>query len=201
MYFQSAVLDAASSVRVQFHLLKRVYFPREALPISIVTSNFIHLLLAFVVLAAYFVKVPVLPRVEWLLLPLVVALQTMLILGFALIAACLNVFYEDVRFIVGALLNILFFLSPVVYVWEYAQHGIEQRFPALASFYLLNPMAVILTLYRKVLCPPMDTQGTPYRDMPLPLAYIVYTIAFSVCICVLGYWVFNRYKWTFAERA
>jgi lipopolysaccharide transport system permease protein len=205
MYFQSAILDAASSVRVQFGLLKRVYFPREALPISIVASNFIHLLLAFVVLGAYFIKVPVMPRIEWLLLPLVMILETMLILGFSLIAACLNVFYEDVKFIVTMLLNVVFFLSPVLYVWEFAQQGIEHRFPMFAPLYLLNPMAVILTMYRKVLCPPMETvtmrDGAVLQDMALPVGYMVYTVVFSVGICIIGYWIFNRYKWTFAERA
>ena len=204
IFFQSAILDASSSVRVQFTLLKKVYFPREVLPIAIVIANFIHFGLALVVLAAYFVKVPILPRWEWLLLPLVIALQTMLILGLSFITACLNVFYEDIKYIVTALMSILFFLSPVVYIWEYAQAGIDRRLPALSHLYLLNPMAVILTLYRKILVPPIETttiNGAVLRDMPLPTGYIIYTIAISIGVFVFGYWVFNRYKWLFAERA
>jgi lipopolysaccharide transport system permease protein len=202
-YSQMAILDASSSVRAQHQLMKRVRFPREALPVSLVLSNLVHFLLALCVLFAFLLTRPVIPRLVWLWLPAIIVVQTALTMGVALIVACLNVFYEDIKYIVTALLNILFLASPIVYVVEQVMHS-QLRFlggfaPLFKKLFMLNPMALIIHAYRQIfLGPPPPSANLGVYNMSPGL--IAYGVLLSFGVLVFGYWFFNRYKWMFVER-
>ena len=99
-------------------LVKKVYFPREVLPISSVLANLVNFLLALVVLfGMLFVTHTHLSPYIWLL-PVVILTETCFILGIAFFLSTLNVFYRDTMMIMDVVMQAWFFLTPVFYSIE-----------------------------------------------------------------------------------
>lgn len=210
MYFQTALLDSSQSVLAQIQLVKKVYFPREVLPLAAVLANLIHFALALIVFFVYllgYVGAPLLPSV--VLLPVLVFFQTLLIAGLSLIISCLNVFYEDTKYIVSIGLQLMFYLVPVIYFSEQVYHA-QLASPELQRWiylvYHLNPIAMLMTAYRKILLPPITVQQVgavqkqTFVSLPMDWGLLAVACAVSVVIFVLGYAFFNKRKWDFAEQ-
>jgi ABC-type polysaccharide/polyol phosphate export permease len=202
-FFQMAVLDASQSILLHGALLKKVYIPREAIPISIVLSNLVHFLLALGVLFVYMGVLGIEFTWKLALLPPIILMHFLLTLGVGLLVSCANVFYEDIKYVMTVGLNLMYYMVPVIYVLEQLAN-IPPRFPWLYAhretvlwLYQLNPLAVWITAYRRVLLPPVPV-SIGYAPLS-PLVIIVASIM-SIAIAVLGYAVFNRYKWDFAEN-
>lgn len=141
----SSVAGSVNSIVGNGHLVKRVYFPREILPISLVMSNLVNLLLALPML--FLIKLvlgsPFGPYI--LLLPLVLLLQTVFLIGVTLFVSSLNVYYRDTEVIVDVLLLAWFFLSPIVYDIRMLSETYSQL------LYWVNPMASLISTYRLIL--------------------------------------------------
>jgi ABC-type polysaccharide/polyol phosphate export permease len=210
MYFQTALLDSSQSVLAQIQLVKKVYFPREVLPLAAVLANLIHFALALVVFFVYllgYVGAPLLPSM--VLLPVLVFFQTLLIAGLSLIISCLNVFYEDTKYIVSIGLQLMFYLVPVIYFSEQVYHA-QLASPELQHWiylvYHLNPVAMLLTAYRKILLPPITVQQVgvvqkqTFVSLPMDWGLLTVACAVSAVVFVLGYVFFNKRKWDFAEQ-
>lgn len=210
LFFQLTLLDASQSVLVALPVVKKVYFPREILPLASVFSNFIHFLLAILVFFAYLLVVYLLdPRISpfsWtiLLLPALLLINFALAAGLSLIVSALNTFYEDVKYIVSVLLYLLFFLSPIMYFSETVLYsgGLGGRNQLIYFLYHLNPVAMLCTAYRKVLVPPQPVQVGEnfYPALPLDWGLLGITAAMSLAALIGGYAMFNRMKWRFVER-
>lgn len=205
-FFQMSVLDAAQSVLQHGDLVKKTYFPREVLPASFVISNLVHFILALGVFFVYLLILGTPILTTWLLLPLVVLIQFMLTMGVAYIVSCLNVYYEDVKYMVTVFLNLLFYLTPIIYfvemVWtpDFATRIPEYYRPlgvALAKIHYMNPLSLLITTYRKILLPPANIPGLP--DLPLNYGYLALAGAMSLVVLIAGYLFFNSRKHKFAE--
>jgi len=218
-YFLTGVLDAGESVSKQMALVKKVYFPRELLPLATTIANLRHFLLSLSVLAAYLVFLygrswllgdPKYPPAEILLVPLLVVMETLLIGGIALYLSALNVFFEDVKFLAAVLLDLLFYAVPIIYFLEQVERA-NALSPAarhlLHILFLLNPMTVILTSYRRFLLapavlPPGKFGQTEAIAVNTGVPWFYFWLAFAVCafVFVSGYAFFNRRKWRFVEQ-
>jgi lipopolysaccharide transport system permease protein len=210
MFFQSSILDSAQSVLAQIPLIKKIYFPREILPLASVISNFIHLLLGFAILFGLLLFAYVRdPRVfpiqgTTVYLPLLLIISLMLSTGFGLIVSALNTFYEDIKYICQVLLYLLFYLCPIIYFAEQVANSNKNNQTGflLYKLYNLNPIASLSHAYRKVLLAPTDVKvrGEIATPLPMPWDYVAYCFCFSLFVLVFGYWLFNRMKWKFVER-
>ncbi|MFN8491946.1 MAG: ABC transporter permease [Caldilineaceae bacterium] len=192
-YFSAAVMSSVNSVVANANLVKKVYFPREVLPIASVLAQLVNFLLAFVVLFAALVifRAHFSP---WLwLLPVVILIQTCFSLGIALILSTLNVFYRDTLMIMDVIMLAWFFLTPVVYsvevfpklqlIWGYE---VEVRRWA----YILNPMASLINMYRDLL----------FLGSRTVFDFFLRTTVTAFIILVFGYWFFTRYSDRFGEE-
>jgi len=209
MFFQASVMDSAQSVLGALPLIRKIYFPREILPIASIISNAVHLVLALGVFMVYLLGVfiydnHIVPfQTTTLYLPLLVLINLMLSLGLGLIVSALNTFYEDVKYITGVALYLMFFLCPIMYFSErvkYAAPGVTRD--GLYYLYHLNPVATLCTSYRKVLLAPQKVDiGSGWVE-PLKLDWMLLGIAGLVSLgtLIFGYWLFNRVKWKFVER-
>jgi len=218
-FFQTAVLDSSTSVLAKLGLLKKVYFPREIPLIATVCQNFVQFLISLGVFMVYrWVLTPLLhggsvaPPREILWLPVVTALLFLLTLGAAFFVATLNVFYEDVKFILQLTLNFLFYLMPIIYFAE--NIVLSARIPpyvffhkTLASWiyhlYLVNPMAWIITAFKQMFFGVQNIAkpGDPvFLSAPFDWRYLLITAVTSVAVCLGGYAFFNSRKWKFTER-
>jgi ABC-type polysaccharide/polyol phosphate export permease len=214
-YFLTGVLDAAESVSKQQELIKKVYFPRELLPLATTIANLRHFLLSLSVLGIYLISIYTydyftnpnfsLPPIEILLLPVLIFMQTLLIGGLAFFLSALNVFFEDTKFLAAVLLDLFFYAVPIMYFLELVQHVAPNVYP----FYVLNPMVMILAAYRRCLLNPQvltntfglkENEALPINGADFPWGY--FWLAFVVCIVVFvsGYAFFNSRKWRFVEQ-
>jgi lipopolysaccharide transport system permease protein len=210
IFFQTSVLDSAQSILVQYGLIKKIYFPREILPLAAVISNFIHLLIGFgiffgLLLIAYIRDPRVVPfQATTIYLPLLLLISFLLAAGFSFIISALNTFFEDIKYIAQISLYLLFYLCPIIYFAEQVANSPKnlERGYLLYKLYNANPLAVLSQAYRKALLAPVDVkiQGAYAKAMPMPWDYLAVTGIFSVLVFFFGYWLFNRLKWKFVER-
>jgi len=211
VFFQFALLDSSQSILVALPMVRKVYFPREVLPLAQILANFIHLLLALVVFLAIAILVwirhpgefPIRPTV--VLLPVVLIVNLALAIGGGLIVSALNTFYEDVKYILAAVLYVMFFLTPVMYFSENVKNAATKMGPQgeiLYNLYHLNPIATLCTTYKKVLLAPTPVEVGDIKLDPLPLNWMHFGVASAISfgVLILGYHVFNRMKWRFVER-
>lgn len=211
LFFNLALMDAAQSVLVALPVVKKVYFPREILPLAHIGSNIIHFILALGVyfifmLAVWILNPGVFPFTQRLLfLPVLLILQFSLTTGLSLIIAALNTFYEDVKYITGFALQLLFFVSPIMYFSENVFYAVAKRGPGsewIYTLYHLNPIAMLCTAYRKVLVQPRQIYVDGKLVDAIPLNWQLFGVTAVVCLATLvfGYHVFNKAKWRFVER-
>lgn len=209
MFFQLCLLDSAQSVLNGLDLAKKIYFPREILPLTMIVSNLIHFVLALAVFFAYLLGVyalnPQVPpfQATSLWLPLLLVINLALVTGLGLIISALNTFYEDVKYIVSVMLYLLFFVSPIMYFSESVYNApVNKEHPWVYTLYHLNPVATLSTCYRKLLLAsqPVTLRGQTYDPLPMDWPMLGVTALISFGILVFGYQLFNRLKWKFVER-
>ncbi|MGC8875355.1 MAG: ABC transporter permease, partial [Chloroflexia bacterium] len=173
----NSVSASVVSITGQSNLIKKVYFPREAIPIAVVLSNLINYLLA---LPAMFLLMLLLnahfqPAV--LLFPLIALIQTIFLMGIALFLSSLNVFFRDTQVIVEVLLLAWFFLTPIFYRLS---DIVDERLARLVRW--LNPMASLVDFYRDI----FYLGGVPGWDA------ITRTLVTAALVLLGGYLFFLR---------
>lgn len=203
MFFQMSLMDASQSVLAHHDLLRKVYFPREVLPLSMVIANLIHFLMALVVFFIYLLVIGAPIVFTWFLLPLLVLIEFLFVTGLAFFISAMNVFYEDIKYIVGVLLNILFYLTPIIYLSEQVFVKLDEiGRGALYTVYQLVPLNAIIISFRKALMPPYGPppgKTVPFQDIPPDYRFLIITGIVAFLVAVAGYAYFNARKWSFAE--
>src|SRR5680860_302495 len=185
----NASMDALVGNR---NLIEKVYFPREVLVVATVLSLLVSLLIELAVLAVILLIVGnmVLPWIPVVLV--LVAIQTLFVLGIGLLLSVLNVYFRDVKHLMGIVLQALFYSAPIVYPLSLVPEKAELFgwvFP-LRRIYELNPLVTIVGTYRDVL---YDLRFPPFND-------VAYLLAWSVGLFAVGFWVFNRLEPRLAEE-
>ncbi len=146
-FLSAGIGSSTGSLLVQSGLLKKVYFPREYVVASTVLSWLVSFGIELSVLTVAFALTG---KLRFQLLPMlivIVALQTLLILGFSLGLAALNVYFRDVQHLLGIFLQVWFYLTPIVYPLSL----IKAKSPTAAAWYAINPMVHVSNAYRDVL--------------------------------------------------
>lgn len=190
-FFATSLSMAVPSLVANASLVKKIYFPREVLPISTIMVSFVDFCVAFVVLVgmmAYY-KFHVgmdIPMTPWLLLlPVIILLQVVLTLGVSFFFSAVNVTFRDVKYAIPLALQVLMFMSPIIYSAE----SVRQKSETLYRFYMLNPLAPIVNGYRTVLL-----DGAPPEWGYLGISALV-----SCAVCVAGYTYFKHVDARFAD--
>ena len=191
-YFSASVGSATESILNNRDLIKKTYFPRQIIPVSVVLANLINFLpaLAVMLLILFFFRMEF---SAWIfLLPVIILLQTILAVGLALIFSSLQVVLRDIKYIVELLLMIWMYLSPVFYPLTM----VADFSAGFLKLYLLNPFVGLFCLYRLALL-----KGFVKT---LPVGVNIYSLslwAALVCISVflLGFLVFRKYETYFSD--
>lgn len=184
MFFSTSLSVGTGIIAREKNLVTKIYFPREVLPISYVTSNFVNMLYSFViVIAAVLIFGDNLNLVAWLFLPLIMAIEYMFTLGCVLIASSITVYLRDMEHIIGILTMAWQFLTPVMYSADMVPDN-------LMPIFLINPMTTIIMAYRDVLY---------YGRIP-ELGVLALPLVVSVIILVLGEIIFRKLQRGFAEE-
>ncbi len=159
-------------------LSRNVYFPREVLILSAAVSKLVEFLLEItIVLIVLFIFHHGAIPASLILLPFLIFIQVILVVGLMFPLAVLAVLFYDIQHALPILITSLFYLSPVFYP--------VTMIPEVARpFYYINPFVTILRLYHVVLY-----EGAWPSIMMLGSAFVS-----AVAICLIGYWIFNRFK-------
>ena len=202
-FFSTCINDACGSILHNASLVRKIYFPRAILPISTLIASLFHFGISFTFTIIYFFALRTYPsQLGWSILLVVPVLffLSCLSLGIGFVVAYLNVFYEDVRFIVGVVLQLLFYVIPVFYTIEQVRYKGENLF----HWYLLNPLAAFLVTYqRALLAPPVVYAPDGKTQLPsvgIPWDYFALACLTSVLVLLAGFALFERNKWDMAER-
>jgi len=174
------------------NLIKKVYFPREVLVIANVNSWAFSLCIEMGVLAIALLLVGnmVLPWVPLVILTM--AVQFVFVLGMACLLSVLNVYFRDTRHLIGLLLSLWFYLTPIVYpVTLVPEHTQILGINVAARFiYSLNPMVGFTQIYRCLL----------YDLRFPPLTPVVYVTLVAVATLAFGAFIFGRLEGRLAEE-
>lgn len=192
-FFVTGITSGMHSLVYNSNLVKKVYFPREVLPIASVLANLVNYLLALVVLfGALLVTHTRLSPFIWLL-PVVILIQTCFVLGVSFVLSTLNVFYRDTGMIMDVVLQAWFFLTPIFYPIEILPRNFELAGITLdlhRLMYILNPVASLIAAYRDLL----------YWGYRTNMDFFLRTAVTSLVILAFGYWFFLRYSHRFGEE-
>ena len=184
IFFSTSISAGASCIMAQKNLVEKIYFPREVLPISHVTSAFVNMLLSFVVVFAALVvsgkglDVFLLPY----LIPIMIV-EYLLALGFTFIVSALTVYFRDLEHILGIVTMAWQFLSPVMYSVEMVPEDMK-------GIFMLNPMTPIIIAYRDVLY---------YQQAP-ELNTLLLATGLGVALLIIGWFIFGKLQKHFAEE-
>ena len=186
-FFAAATLESTQSISSNAGLIKKVMFPAEALPLVVVLSHLVHFALAVPVLLAALVAYTLLGQAQVtaaiLLLPVLMILQAIFVAGIALCVSTVSILFRDLRDIVSNLLQIGFFITPIIYPITQAPS------PLLRVLLRLNPMTPFVVGYQDIVS---LGQMPSTMDMFLMVAYAFASIA-------AGFMVFERLRDTLAE--
>lgn len=182
-FFTTSLAFGSTSLINNLDLVTKAAFPREILPLASIGAA----LFDFAVAATVFVALQVWyrqpPTMELFWLPLLILIQVAIAAGLGLLTSAIVVWYRDTRFVVPVGLQLLLFLTPILYPLEVVPERIR-------AWVMLNPIACVTETYRRV---------TLYGESPDP-THLGTAILSALVLAGCGYWVFKRLEPTFADR-
>ena len=182
-FFSTAISRASFTMIENGNLLKKVYFPRTILPISIVTSEAVNFVISTIIIIAFVLGDGLSITKYIVLYPLVFVIQYILILGISFIVSSVTVYFRDLQHLIGVALQLLFYATPIVYAAE----SIPENFRWILN---LNPMTYVINAYRDIF----------YNQTMPDITGLLIVFIISILICVIGYFIFNKLQKRFAEE-
>lgn len=181
-FFATGLTQSSNSLVGSSNLIKKVYFPRLAIPISTVFSGVVDFALAFLVLLGMMVFYGIMPTAAVVYLPLFLLLALVSALGVGLWLTAMNVQFRDIRYVVPFLVQIWMFATPIAYPSSLLPQPWR-------TFYGLNPMTGVVEGFRWALL------GTD--TAPGPIIFVSALV--SVALLISGAFYFKRMEKTFAD--
>jgi ABC-2 type transport system permease protein len=192
-FLANSLILSVGTVVSNGNLVKKVYFPREVLPLSNVGAAAFNFFLQSMVLFAFM-------GVLWynfspyiFLFPVVMLLEMVFIIGVAFFLSALNVFFRDIQHFTEIFLMAWFWMTPIIYPISFV---LDKLPPWAQRVYFLNPMAHIVLLFHEVIYNP-SVHG-PHTSYISPVG-IAGTVVVSLLLFVLGYLFFTAREGRFAE--
>lgn len=182
-FFTTAVQQGCGCIVANEGILKKVYFPREILPVSIVTSTLVNFLITCIIMFVFIIFGGV--GVTWhvLLFPLIILIQYIITLAFVFILSAIVVFVRDVDHFVGIVLMLAFYVTPIIYTPDM----LPAKFQWAITF---NPIAQLINAYRDVLY---------YHQLPNMTSLGIVGLV-SLAALALGYMIFKKLERNFVEE-
>ena len=165
------------------NIIKKVYFPREILPISLVTSEAVTFLISTLIIIGFVVFGGIGISKYIIFYPLVLLAQYLLLIAISFIVSSISVYVRDLQHLIGVVLQLLFYATPIVYAAE----AIPDNFKWMLN---INPMTYVINAYRDIF----------YNQTMIDVVPLLILIAVSIVACIIGYLIFNKLQKGFAEQ-
>jgi lipopolysaccharide transport system permease protein len=181
-FFSGALTSISQCLVGHRAIITKVYFPRIILPISATMTKFVDFAIAAVVLIGLMIYYGYAPRLSGLwLLPFLIFVTFMAALGIGLFLSALNVKYRDVGYVLPFFIQLLFFITPVIYpasltgIWSW--------------FLAMNPLTGVIKAARSAL----------FNDFPQNWLQLGISAGACLLLLVFGYWYFQKTEKDFAD--
>lgn len=182
-FFTTIVTSGCNCVWINGGIIKKVYFPREILPISVVCAALVNFLISCIIILLFviFGGVGLSFNILWVI-PIAIV-QSLFSLGILFVLSAINVYVRDIEYLVAFFMNLLFYATPIIY----NPSLIPDRFRWILY---LNPMTQFIDAYRNIFY---------YKTSPnftsLGIIFLV-----SIVVLVIGYLIFDKLEKGFAEE-
>ena len=182
-FFTTAINQGMIAVRINAGIIKKVYFPREILPISVVVAGLVNFFISCIIIVLFCLFGGV--GISWhiALLPLISLLQFVFTLGLVFAFSAINIYIKDTEYIVQFIVNLLFYATPILYQ--------TSLFPNNVRWLLyLNPMTEIIEAYRNIFM---------YHQLP-DFNGFLYVAMIAALVFIIGLAIFRKLEKGFAEE-
>ena len=184
LFFSAAITGGSTCIIAQKDLIKKIRFPREIIPISFVTSQFVNMLLSFIVVILVSLVSGVHLTIGGILcLPVIMLVEYIMALGIALISSSLTVYFRDLEHILAIIAMAWLYATPICY----PETMVPEKY---LSLYRLIPVTPIVNAYRDVL----------YYGRTPDLTTLLIAIGIGLVTVLIGVLVFGRLQRRFAEE-
>jgi ABC-type polysaccharide/polyol phosphate export permease len=183
-YFSTAAGNGANSLLANDSMLRKLYFPREILPLSAVIASLVDLIPGLFVLAVVAGLYGYAPSIAWFALPLVPLVLVLFAAAFSFGFSAINVYYRDVKYVLPFVLQVGLFASPVVYSLDTVPAGWRNVYATL------NPVAAAIDAVRRIML---------HAEWPLWTPTLC-AIVWSLLLIVGTITLFKRLERGFADR-
>ena len=184
IWFSESSTDGSGTLVANGDMLKKIYFPRSVLPLSIVLSKMVNFLIMIVLYAVIAAVMNYRLSIEALFcLPLIIVITFFFIFGFVLMMSAIDVFLRDVQYILSVLMMALVWMTPIMYSSEGIENGL------LNTILTLNPLTYVVHLYQSVFY---------WRSVPSMTDLCVCVICAAV-LMIVGVLIFKKLEGSFAE--
>lgn len=181
-WFSNSVASSSRLFLANASIIKKINFPRNIIVLSTCLNHMIHFLLTIPVILVFFLLHQKIPSISWLYgIPLLCVIHLTMVYGLALLIATLNLFLGDIERLVGILLNLIFYFTPIIYT--------KEMIPEEWAFIInLNPVGTLVLSWKAL-----------FLDGQLDWFYIGLTLLYTLLFLAIGQTVYRRFSWRFAE--
>ena len=182
-YFSTVINRASFTMIENGNIIKKVYFPSEILPLSVVTSETVTFLISSIIIVAFTIGYGLGITINIVFYPILLVIQFILLLGISLFVSSITVYFRDLQHFIGVLLQLFFYATPIVYSID----AIPENFTWIFKF---NPMTYIIEGYRDIFY---------YQTTP-EMGSLLIVLVIGILLCITGYLLFNKLQKKFAEE-
>ncbi len=182
-FFTTVMNQGMISIRMNAGIIKKVYFPREILPISVAMSGLINFFISCIIIILFCLFGGV--GISWhlILLPIIAIIEFLFVLGLIFAFSAINIYIKDTEYLIQFIVNILFYGTPILYS--------TSLFPEKIRWILyLNPMTHIIESYRDIFL---------YHRVPATKS-LIFVGMISLIISIIGLGIFRKLEKGFAEE-
>lgn len=183
IFFATSLTASASSIIGNKDLIKKIYFPRLIIPMSVVNGAFMNMIFTMVVVFGALIVSGIGISRYIIFLPIIMILEYLLALGISFIVSALNVYFRDLEHILGIVTMAWMYMTPILYDINMVPENLQ-------SIFKLNPMTPIILAFRDVLY---------YKTMP-DLSNMGLIFIWSIGFIIVGYALFQKLQKGFAEE-
>ncbi|UQZ83960.1 Polysialic acid transport protein KpsM [Paenibacillus konkukensis] len=182
-FFSSCIQSCSGIILRNSNLVKKIYFPREILPLSVIIAGVINYFFGLVILIPSLLLTGIHINISLVAFPLILFVQTLLVLGISLIVSAMNVYFRDLEHIIAIVLQAAFYITPIIFPISMVPKEFQ-------FYFLLNPMTEIIQAYRNIFY---------YGVMP-DFSHLFLYLLYSLIVLVIGWAIFNKLQKSFAEE-
>jgi lipopolysaccharide transport system permease protein len=163
-------------------IIKKVNFTRNIIPLTTVLQDMIHFLLSIPVIVLFLFIYHKSPSFSWLYgIPVLLGIQLLMTYGASLMVSSINLFFRDLERLTVILITLLFYFAPIIY----PETMIPEEYKHLVN---LNPLAPLMISWRNL-----------FLNGTLETVPVLISFAYSLITFAIGYQIYKRLSWKFAE--